>query len=276
MSVISHANQHSSITKYHKKVELKSGEKLKCQPGCLLTYSNISIKTHINPASNCWKMFKRYLLGAESLWVNTVTANDGGGWLMLEEELPGQVFSYKMDQDHPDLIMSGAVLLASSPNLTTDTQTGGVDGYLKGKGFATATLRLPESERDEGKEGIAYLRAQKGAIRQISISSEDGEITLDNDCLVARTEGVDIMIDKYGQSYATAIMSGEGYVAKAKGDGIIFTSSGKTVARSNILRKACAKVALVSTVAAGAIGYLTGWIDREQATKAVKAAFGFM
>jgi uncharacterized protein (TIGR00266 family) len=208
-------------------IPLKEGESLVIEPGGMLAHKNCTIKTNFL-AGSFWEKLKRYTLGGETLFRNTFTAQKNGGWISLEEHLPGQIVTKTLTPHDSALMIRRTALLASTPNVQFQTKYLGLSGYMKGQGFATNRSFV---EKDPGQ---VYFHAHDGVVRTFRIRPEDGPVIIDNDMVLAYSENLDIHLKKVG-SVASSIFSGEGLVCEFKGDGVVYVASGSQTGRETIL-----------------------------------------
>jgi uncharacterized protein (TIGR00266 family) len=206
-------------------IPLKEGEALIIEPGGMLAHKNCAIKTALTSGS-LWERTKRYFLGGEPLFRNTFTAQKNGGWIALEEHLPGQIVTKNLTP-HSALMIRRTALLASTPNVKLETKYLGLSGYLKGQGIATIRSTVSQGT------GQVYFHAQDGVVRSFRIRPQDGPITIDNDMILAYSENLNSKLKKVGGTFST-FFSGEGLVCEFQGDGIVYVASGSQTGQENL------------------------------------------
>ncbi len=211
-------------------IPLKENEALVIEPGGMLAHKNCVIKTAFSTGS-LWEKMKRYTLGGEPLFRNTFTAQKNGGWISLEEHLPGQIVMKNLKPKDSGLMIRRAALLASTPNVNLETKYLGLTGYLKGQGIATIRSTVKEGN------GQVYFHAHDGIVRSFRIQPEDGPVTIDNDMILAYSENLESKLKKVG-GVASTFFSGEGLVCEFKGDGLVYVASGSQTGQKNLLSEA--------------------------------------
>lgn len=212
---------------------LNEGEYLQVESAGMLASKNLTLSTSLSDQSY-YEIFKNYFIGGENLFFNKFTAGVGGGWILLEETHPHQIMSYTLNKDEGVCLMQGTYL-ASSGNVNLKTEFVGLGGYLKGKGISTVLAKLNTDAAD--KTGKVFFNSVNGPIKCIRV--KEGEtITVDNEALVAYTQGLKCKLTRPGHSTFSLLMSGEGFVCEFEGDGYVFTGSDEISGRMNTLYNA--------------------------------------
>ncbi len=210
-------------------IPLAEGEKLRCEPGSMLAYRNLSVET-ARSSKSYLELTKSYFLGGESIFANSFEGQKGGGWIRLEEQIPGQIVCHELRAGEPGVVVTRESLLASTLNVSTETKYRGVSGFFKGVGIGSTVAKLVD---DTDSVGRIYLNSGKGVVQAISVSSEDGPVVVDNDHIVGYTEGLENTVRRMGNT-KSLFLSGEGFVCEFAGNGTVFVDSG-TTGRSNAL-----------------------------------------
>lgn len=227
-----------TITKpSHSLISLSEGQSLVVEPKGMLAFKNCSIKTKFW-AENFWNCLKVYWLGGETLLRNTFTALPGGGWIALEEHMPGQIVSQKLNPAEPALIIRRSALLATTPNVKLKTRFLGFSGYLKGQGFTAIRAHV------EKGEGNVLFHVDHGTVQSFKVNKEQGPLIVDNQDIIAYSENLETSLKRIGKKTKIILFSGEGLVCEFKGDGIVYASSGIQTGTDNLL-----SLALKTTVA---------------------------
>ena len=184
-------------------VELAAGESIQAEAGAMVSMSD-TIKISTGVQGGLMKGLKRSLLGGESFFINTFTAEQSGE-VTVAPALPGDIVALEVG-DQALLIQSGS-FLAASPEVNIDTKWGG------GKTFFS-------------REGLFLLKAtgygtvsvsSYGAIHFIELR-EGERYTVDTGHMVAFDESVKYDVGKVG-GWKSTLLSGEGLVAKLTGPG---------------------------------------------------------
>lgn len=146
------------------------------------------------------------LLGAESFFVNTFTAEGREGQVVLAPRLPGDVMNHRL-HDEEILVQSGS-WLACDPGVTYDTKWGGARSFFGGEGLFM--LRV------HGTGDV--LMSSFGGITPIDV---DGEFVVDTGHIVAFSSGLHYDVRRVG-GWKSTLFSGEGLVCHFEGRGRIW------------------------------------------------------
>ena len=193
-------------------VDLEPGEAIKAEPGAMVLQQGVEMKT--GTGGGLFGGFKR-MLGGESFFVNTFTAEASGGQVSLAPNSPGDIGDFDL---HPgtNLFVQSGSFLACTENVQTDTQFQGFKGLFSGESLFFIRVYSMEGM------GTVYYNSY-GAIKKIAV--EPGrELVVDTGHLVAFTDDVDYSIGKVG-GIRSFIAGGEGLVMKFRGNGDVWVQS---------------------------------------------------
>ena len=194
-------------------VDLEPGEAIKAEPGAMVLQQGVEMKTGTG-GGGLFGGFKR-MLGGESFFVNTFTAEASGGQVSLAPSSPGDIGDFDL---HPgtNLFVQSGSFLACTENVQTDTQFQGFKGLFSGESLFFIRVYSMEGM------GTVYYNSY-GAIKKIAV--EPGrELVVDTGHLVAFTDDVDYSIGKVG-GIRSFIAGGEGLVMKFRGNGDVWVQS---------------------------------------------------
>ena len=194
-------------------VDLEPGEAIKAEPGAMVLQQGVEMKTGTG-GGGLFGGFKR-MLGGESFFVNTFTAEASGGQVSLAPNSPGDIGDFDL---HPgtNLFVQSGSFLACTENVQTDTQFQGFKGLFSGESLFFIRVYSMEGM------GTVYYNSY-GAIKKIAV--EPGrELVVDTGHLVAFTDDVDYSIGKVG-GIRSFIAGGEGLVMKFRGNGDVWVQS---------------------------------------------------
>lgn len=188
------------------KVSLDVNEEIQVEGGAMVGMSpNMQMETHAR--GGILKSLSRAVLGSESFFINTYTAEKQGDEILLAPALPGDVAVLEM-RNQTLLVQSGAYIASSE----------GVDVNTKWTGAKTFF----------GKEGAIMLKisgtgtliiSSYGAIHPMTLASGE-KYVVDTGHLVSFDESVDYHIKKVA-GWKSTLLSGEGLVAELTGPGKI-------------------------------------------------------
>ena len=188
---------------------LGDGESIVAESGAMASMSpNVKMKTEAR--GGVLAAAKRKLLGGESIFQNTFTAEGGPGRVMLAPGCPGDILSFDLETGRSLMIQSSAYV-AATKDITLDTKWGGAKGFFSGVGMFLLKATGP---------GTVFV-ASYGAIHPKKC---EGEYIVDTDHIVAFEESVTYTISKVG-GIKSLFLGGEGLVARFKGSGMIYSQT---------------------------------------------------
>ena len=185
------------------KLTLAAGEAVRAESGAMLAMSpGIAMET--STQGGVLKGLKRAVLGGESFFVNTFTAQVDGAELYVAPSLPGDVVAWPLKGQ---LFVTSGSYLASSAGIEVDTQWGGGKTFFSSEGLFM--LRV-------AGQGELVLSSY-GAIHHIDL--QPGQTyTVDTGHMVAWTDGVQYAVRRVG-GWKSTLFSGEGLVCEFNGTG---------------------------------------------------------
>ncbi|WP_439028512.1 TIGR00266 family protein [Haloarchaeobius sp. DT45] len=188
-------------------VDLAAGESLMAEAGALVSHTDgIDIST-ARGEGGLFKSVKRSVLGGESFFRNTYTA-ETPGHVTLAPALPGDVVAHELTGE--TLFVQAGSYLASAPSLDVDTKFGGARSFLGGEGFFLLELT---------GEGPVFLSSY-GAVESVDL--EAGErYTIDSGHVVAFEGTTSYDVRRVGGLKST-LFSGEGLVVDFEGPGTVW------------------------------------------------------
>lgn len=188
------------------KLTLARGETVRAEAGALLAMSpGITLET--STQGGVLKGLKRSVLGGESFFMNTYTAQHDGAEMFVAPALPGDMVAWPLNST---LYVQSGSFVACSGNIQVDTQWGGAKTFFSREGLFM--LRI-------SGQGELVLSSY-GAIHAIDL--QPGQTyTVDTGHMVAWTEGVQYAVRKIG-GWKSTLFSGEGLVVDLTGPGRIY------------------------------------------------------
>jgi uncharacterized protein (TIGR00266 family) len=154
------------------------------------------------------RSFKRAMLGGETFFTNTFTAQSTAGHVTLAPTLSGDMMAIDLRPGEP-LFIQGSSYVAAPDSVELDTRWQGFRGFFSGE-----SLFFLEA----AGSGPVLVNAF-GAIEAFDL---DGEIIVDTGHLVAFGAGVDYEVTKASRGWIAAYLSGEGLVLRMAGRGRIY------------------------------------------------------
>ncbi len=188
------------------RITLAAGESVRAEAGAMLAMTN-GLEMQTSTQGGVMKGLRRAVLGGESFFMNTFTAQRDGAQLYVAPPLPGDVVAWPV---RGALFVQSGSFLASSAGVDVDTHWGGAKTFFSREGLFI--LRV-------SGQGDVVLSSY-GAIHAVDLAP--GEVfTVDTGHMVAWTEGVGYAVRKVG-SWKSTFFSGEGFVCDLTGPGRIY------------------------------------------------------
>ena len=194
-------------------VDLDPGESIKAEPGAMVLQHGVDMATGAG-GGGLFGGLKR-MVGGESFFINTFTAQSSGGRVSLAPNAPGDIGEFDLRPGSNLFIQSGA-FLACTANVQTDSKFQGFKGVFSGE-----SLFFIRAFSTEGMGTIYYN--SYGAIKKVPVEPGQ-ELVVDTGHLVAFTEDVNYTIGKVG-GIRSLLAGGEGLVMKFTGNGEVWIQS---------------------------------------------------
>ena len=185
------------------RIELASGEQLQAEAGAMVSMSS-GIKIDTGMRGGLLGGLKRSVLGGESFFINTFTA-ELSGEVTIAPGLPGDIQALELTGGSV-MVQSGS-FLAATMDVEVDTSWRGATGFFSGEGLIL--LRC-------SGHGLLFLSSY-GAIHLKELGVGE-EYTVDTGHMVAFDDTVKYSVGR-SDSWKTTILSGEGLVCKLEGPG---------------------------------------------------------
>ena len=191
------------------RIKLQRGEAVSAEAGAMVSMSSgIEMKTAAK--GGILGALKRSVLGGESFFVNTFTANEPGE-VTFAPTLPGDIYAGQLAGQ--TLYAQSGAYIASSPEIQVDTKWGGAKTFFSREGLFL--LKLTGT-------GTVFLSSY-GAIHEIELAPGQTYI-VDTGHMVAFEQSVKYGVKRVGGLKST-LFSGEGLVCELTGPGKIMIQS---------------------------------------------------
>lgn len=184
-------------------ISLEAGEKLQAETGAMVSMSD-TIKIDTNMKGGLLSGLKRSVLGGESFFINTFTAEQAGE-VTVAPALPGDVLG--LDLTGETLLVQSGSFLAATPDVNIDTKWGGGKTFFSREGLFLLKCT--------GAGTI--LLSSYGAIHLVELDAGQ-KYTVDTGHMVAFDESVRYEVGRAG-SWKSTLLGGEGLVVKLTGPG---------------------------------------------------------
>ena len=188
------------------RIKMNQREQLQAESGAMVSMSDtINIETSVR--GGLFGGLRRSVLGGESFFVNTFTAEQPGE-VTIAPPLPGDIEALEL-QGETLMVQSGS-FLAATMNIEVDSQWGGARSFFSREGLFLL--------RCSGR-GLLFVSSY-GAIHRIDLAKGE-RYTVDNGHMVAFDESVSYEVGRSG-GWKTTLLGGEGLVCKLEGPGRFF------------------------------------------------------
>ena len=194
-------------------VVLEPGERIKAEPGAMVAQEGVQMKTG-SAGGGIFGGLRR-MMGGESFFINTFTAERGGGQVSLAPATPGDIGSFDLSPGQ-NLFIQASSFLACTENIQTDSQFQGFRGLFSGE-----SLFFLRAFAEKGR-GTVYYNSY-GAIKRLPVEAGK-ELVVDTGHLVAFSDDVQYSIGKVG-GLRSLLGGGEGLVMKFNGQGYVWVQS---------------------------------------------------
>jgi len=191
-------------------ISLAPGEQVTSEAGSLVSHTDsIDITTQSGDTDEGFlESIKDSVLGGESFFRNIYTAADETGTVTLAPALPGDLSTFRLQNDAVYLQQSGYV--AADTDVDIDSEIGGLDTLLGGEGLSLLKI-----------QGTGPLVVSAfGGINSVSLSPDE-TYTIDSGHAVAWDSEVAYNTRRVGGLKST-IFSGEGFVIEFTGPGTVY------------------------------------------------------
>lgn len=190
-------------------VQIPSGQTLRVEASAMASMdAHVKMKTKMKGGLG-------RLLTKESLFVNEFTAEGAVGEIKIAPGPPGELQHVYLD--HTTLFLAGSSYVASTMGIKTETKFQGLTkGFFSGEGLFLIKC--------SGKGDLWFNTF--GSIFEIDVKDS---YVVDTGHIVAYTEGLDYDIGRIG-GYKSLFFSGEGFVAKFRGQGKVWIQTKQPLA----------------------------------------------
>lgn len=187
--------------------QLDAGESVVAESGAMVSMAaNVAIQTAAR--GGILGGLARSVLGGESFFMNTFTANSGPGEITFAPALPGDVLLVTL-QNQTMYVQSGS-FLAGAPTVQIDTKWGGARSFFAGEGL----FLLKASGTGD------LIISSYGAIHQKDLAANEHYV-VDTGHIVAFEESTRYQVKRVGGLKST-LFGGEGLVAEFTGPGRVY------------------------------------------------------
>lgn len=195
------------------RIDLAAGESVKAESGAMVA-SAPTIDVESKMEGGFLGALSRKMLTGEKFFFQTLRATRGPGEVLLAPTVPGDIVILELDGVSEYLVQKDG-FLAGSEEIKIESRMQNLSrGLLSGEGFFI--LRA-------GGTGSLILNSF-GAVHRIDLKP-DQEYVVDNNHLVAWSATTSYGIEKAATGWIASFTSGEGFVCRFRGPGVIYIQS---------------------------------------------------
>jgi uncharacterized protein (TIGR00266 family) len=191
-------------------VKLDQGESVKAEAGAMVAKSD-TVTVEGKMEGGLGKAVKRFMLGGERFFFQTLKAESGPGEVLIAPAIPGDIQLLEMS-DGQDYFLQGGAFLAAIGDISIDTKMQKLSQAL----FSGEGLFVLHCTGHGTVAASAF-----GAVYQIVLPAGQDYI-VDNGHLVAWSGDTNYTIEKAAKGWLNTITSGEGLVCRFSGPGRIW------------------------------------------------------
>ena len=195
------------------RVFLDAGESIKAESGAMVGASP-TIDVESKMEGGLLGALSRKLLTGEKFFFQTLRAARGAGEVLLAPTVPGEIVLFDLDGVNEYLVQKDG-FLAGAEGIKIESKVQSLSrGLLGGEGFFI--LRI-------SGQGQLVLNSF-GAIHKIELKPDE-EYIVDNAHLVAWSATTSYSIERASSGWVSSFTSGEGFVCRFRGPGVVFIQS---------------------------------------------------
>ena len=191
------------------RVQLAAGESVTAESGAM-----VSTSAHVTMTTSAGglKSGLKRLLGSESFFRNTFTAEETAGEVLLAPALCGDLAV--ADVNASNLFIASSAYVGGDSTVDLQTKVGGFKGFLSGAGLFIL--------RATGQGKVIF-----GAFGALECLDIDGELLIDTGHLVAweDSDQLQYTVTKASSGWIASFLSGEGLVCRFKGTGKVWVQT---------------------------------------------------
>ncbi len=192
------------------RVELAAGETIKAESGAMVGASP-TIDVESKMEGGFLGALSRKLLTGEKFFFQTLRAGRGPGEVLLAPTVPGEIVIMELDGVNEYMVQKDG-FLAGAESVKIESRMQSLSrGLLGGEGFFILKI---------GGTGPLILNSF-GAIHKIELKP-DQEYIVDNSHLVAWSATTTYNIEKAASGWVASFTSGEGFVCRFRGPGVVY------------------------------------------------------
>ena len=188
-------------------VHMDQGESIKAEAGAMMAMTpSVGIET--STKGGVLKGLKRSVLGGESFFMNTFTANGPDAHVVVAPTLPGDIIIWPLTGN--TVYLQSGSYLASPETVDIDSKWGGAKTFFSREGLFMLKCN--------GTGDL--LVSSYGAIQAVDLAAGQSYV-VDTGHMVGWEEGVSYEVHKVG-NWKSTLLGGEGLVVQLTGPGRVY------------------------------------------------------
>jgi uncharacterized protein (TIGR00266 family) len=195
------------------RVDLAAGESVKAESGAMVSLSP-TIDVESKMEGGFLGALSRKVLTGEKFFFQTLRAVRGAGEVLLAPTVPGEIVALELDGVQEYFVQKDGFLAGEESIKIESRMQNLARGLLGGEGFFILKI--------SGKGQL--LLNSFGAIHKVELKPEQ-EYIVDNSHLVAWSATAAYSIEKAAAGWIASFTSGEGFVCRFRGPGVVYIQS---------------------------------------------------
>lgn len=195
------------------RVELAGGESIKAESGAMVA-SAPTIDVESKMEGGFLGALSRRILTGEKFFFQTLRASRGPGEALLAPTVPGDIVVIELDGVNEYMVQKDGFLAGAETVIIESKMQSLSRGLLGGEGFFVLKI---------GGKGTLFVNSF-GAIHRVTLKP-DQEYIVDNSHLVAWSATTTYTVEKASTGWVASFTSGEGFVCRFRGPGVIYIQS---------------------------------------------------
>ena len=188
-------------------VHLDVGESVKAEAGAMMAMTP-SVEIRTSTKGGVLKGLRRSVLGGESFFMNTFTANGPDAHVVVAPSLPGDIVTWSLSNS--TVYLQSGSYLASPEAIDVDSKWGGAKTFFSREGLFMLKCT--------GSGDLVV--SSYGAIQGIDLAPGQSYV-VDTGHMVGWDSGVTYEVQKAG-SWKSTVLGGEGLVVRLTGPGRVY------------------------------------------------------
>lgn len=195
------------------RVALAAGESVKAESGAMVACSP-TVDVESKMEGGLLGALSRKMLSGEHFFFQTLRATRGAGEVLLAPTVPGDIVLLELDGVSEYLVQKDGFLAGGEGIKIESRMQSLARGLLGGEGFFILKI---------GGSGPLILNSF-GAVHRVELKPDE-EYVVDNSHLVAWTATTTYNIEKASAGWIASFTSGEGFVCRFRGPGVVYIQS---------------------------------------------------